>query len=100
MPHTIADVPFVKCQLCDMTMEMLSSSHLSKKHGISLQEYNDMFPGVATIPLTKELARRTSLSNKAKGRPAHNKGITASEEQRRKQSETMKAKFQSGEILH
>lgn len=100
MPHIIADVPFVKCHICGMTMEMLSSSHLSKKHGISLQEYNDMFPGVATITLTKELSRRESLSKKAKGRPAPNKGVAASEEQRRKQSETMKAKFQSGEIIH
>jgi hypothetical protein len=37
---------------------------------------------------------RLKLSAAKKGKPAHNKGKPASEEQKRKQSETMKRKHQ------
>jgi len=100
MPHIIADIPHITCKLCGAEAEILSSSHLLRKHKLSLQEYNDMFPGEPTITLAKEMSRREAVSAKTKGRPAHNKGVRASDAQRKKQSDNMKAKFQNGYIVH
>lgn len=100
MPHIIADVPHIICEMCGAQSEMLTSSHLLHKHKISLQKYNELFPDAPTITLAKETARRSAVSLKTKGRVAHNKGVSPSVEQREKQSNTMKNKFRTGDIVH
>lgn len=76
---------------------MISYTHL-KKHGITGSEYKVKFPGFPLRIQTEEI--RNKSSNSKKGKPAWNKGIPTSEEQKEKQSLTMREKYKSGELIH
>lgn len=100
MANIISEESVVRCEICGMETEMLTSTHLKFKHGISFKEYREQFPNAPTITRAKDTARRENISKKTKGRIAHNKGKKTSDEQKKKQSDTMKKKYSSGELVH
>lgn len=100
MMQIITEDDTVKCAICGLETQMMTSSHLKYKHSISMRDYRDKFPDAPTITKAKDMERRQKISEKAKGRPAHNKGKRASKEQKDKQSQIMKEKYQSGELIH
>ena len=88
----------LECKICGYTHPtMISASHI-KKHDMTTAEYRAKFPE-ARMRIQSEESKQKIASNKT-GKPAHNKGKKVSEAQRQKQSDTMKSKFQSGEIIH
>jgi transcription elongation factor Elf1 len=100
MSQLISDSDYVVCAICGLRAEMLTTSHFKYKHGISFKEYQEKYPDSPTMTLSKQKQRAQQISNKAKGRTAYNKGLKASDESKRKQSDTMKQKYANGEIVH
>jgi hypothetical protein len=88
----------LECRICGYTHEfMISNSHL-KKHGITGKEYKEKFPD-AKLRIQTE-SSKNKIAEKNKGKIPYNKGKEISEEQKEKQSSSMKAKFDSGVITH
>lgn len=100
MSQIISDTAFVKCAICGLEAEMLSATHFKFKHNLTFAEYRQQYPKAPTMTLAKHLSRKKAISSKSKGRVAHNKGKSASIEQKSKQSATMKEKYSSGQITH
>lgn len=89
----------LKCQVCGFEHPiMIHNAHL-KAHGLTGQEYKRLYPGHALRIQPEET--RLKSSNTKKGKPNLKlRGRVRSEEHSKKLSETIKRKFQSGEIVH
>jgi len=101
---------FVMCRICGSRMSNLVSSHLEKKHGMSLLEYQRKFPGAKIISDTfhdnmssSSITRVNQWIGRKHSTEAKNKmrdckiGTTRSDEAKNKQSESMKLKWQEEE---
>lgn len=117
----VDDNETVECLECSERFSQLTWKHL-KSHGLTSAEYKKKYPGAetrspATIARKKDGARRANAHRvgvarseevKAKIRAtraanpaeAWNKGVARTEEQKRRQSETRKRMFATGELVH
>lgn len=86
------------CKICGYTHEtMISPSHL-KMHNITGKEYKEKYPG--SILRIQTETSKAKMSKSKRGLNPWNKGVSCSNEQKNKISETQKRKFKSGEIIH
>lgn len=109
------------CLICNKSMKMINNRHLSS-HNITAKEYKIRFPNESLLSenIAKKLSARSIASNEFRkgisrteeikqkisitkkkyfeNNTAHNKGKHCSSEQKKKQSETMKIKYQDGTI--
>lgn len=81
----------IHCRECGYECRQVSGKHLAK-HGLTAEQYREKYPNALLICQYSADKRSKKLSELMKGKPAHNKGKPASEEQKRKQSEAMKGK--------
>ena len=100
MAHIITENEYVECPICGLQAQMLSPSHFKFKHNMSYNDFLLKYPNHPTITSKSDAQKRLKLSESKKGKPAHNKGKPASENQKRKQSESMKLKMSSDEFIH
>lgn len=55
----------ITCKLCNKRMKQVTCGHLAK-HGVSLEQYKQMFPGVETLSLSTKSARSAAIKNQIK----------------------------------
>lgn len=89
----------IKCRICDNEFSVITPTHLMK-HEYTVSAYQSQYPDAPLISAEKLAEKKEKLSKSMTGKVPYNKGISASEEQKRKQSETMKKKYNNGEIIH
>lgn len=112
----------VQCMLCEQWFPQISNSHLKHKHSTTIAQYRQQFPS-APLASNREIQRRkeqaTARAEQTRGkprseetkqkmratkaanpRPAWNKGISRTDEQKAHASALMKAKYASGELQH
>ena len=112
---------YVECQICHHQTQIITGNHV-KKHGINLKQYREMFPNVPIqteqytinkslasqranasrkgVPRTQEVKDKMKAVKKENPKPAWNKGIAKTEEQKVHLSIKKKQMYQSGEIIH
>ena len=110
----------IKCLICDQEFnKLITNTHL-KKHNITAKEYVEQY-GKDSLSCpeyrksrsekmkgennpnygkTHDEDTRRRISENRKGIDAWNKGLSLTEEQKIKQSETMKRKYESGEMVN
>lgn len=89
------------CKICGEKFIQIGHKHLAT-HGITPKEYKEKFNVTSLI---SEMAQKKKLNaivetDKIISRTAWNKGLQRSDEQKQKQSNTMKEKYASGELMH
>lgn len=89
----------IECLVCGVKCLQITGKH-TLKHGMTLKQYIEQFPDAKIICDKALEAKSINISKSLVGKPAHNKGTPQSHEHKLKQSEIMKAKFASGEIVH
>lgn len=87
------------CQICGYQHKtMLAPTHIRKHHNLTGAAYKEMFPGSV---LRIQSAESRAKSSKSKiGKTSKLKGVPKTEEAKKNQSISMKAKYLSGEIKH
>jgi len=86
------------CEICKQNFGQISGGH-TKKHGLTLKEYITKFPNSPIISPAASKRKAERISAAKKGKPAPNKGIPMSQEQKDKISKAKKEKFASGELV-
>lgn len=111
----------IQCQICQKQFKRITKTHLAS-HGLSIKEYCEQFPtaliiapelqeqiankarernallvGTSRSEETREKIRLTKGKNK---RPAWNKGIPKSAEQKHHISQVKKQQYETGEVVH
>lgn len=110
----------VTCMVCDDTLKnLITNSHL-KAHGMTVAQYREQYGDDALYSSSYRESKsirmkgeknpnfgntwtddmKQNLSEKLSGRETWNKGVPVTEEQKRKQSLTMKEKYASGKIIN
>jgi hypothetical protein len=95
----LENIDYVICQICQKKFGQITSKHLTS-HQITFDDYINRFPNAQTKSQVMQTRKSKNISIAKTGCVAHNKGKSASEEQKKKQSIVMKEKFLSGEIIH
>lgn len=114
-------VQLVQCQICQKFLKRINNKHLAS-HAMTSKEYKIMFPKALLI--SPELAERCAEAQRERNKqyigrkrsdetrqkiseakqrnkkPAWNKGIPRTDEQKKRTSETKRNKFKTGETTH
>lgn len=91
----------ITCLICQRQFKSITATHL-KSHNITFKEYIERFPNAQLMsPDVLEIkAEKISAAKKQNKKPAWNKGIPKTDEEKKRLSETKKQKFRDGEITH
>lgn len=111
----------IRCEMCGQEMNVISWKHL-KRHDITVEEYKNRYPGSPMMsneaqaaksaggkkanvhkvgkPRSADVKQKISSTKKKHPRPAWNKGIPMSDEQKVLLSETKARQYQTGQIVH
>jgi hypothetical protein len=109
----------IGCVVCGRQFHLLSNSHL-RTHGLTFNEYKQLYPNAPTIsdthklilserskktnqsrvgvPRTDDVKRKISVKNK--GNTAHNKGIPMAADMKHHLSTLRKDKYATGDWIH
>ncbi|MEM2159542.1 MAG: NUMOD3 domain-containing DNA-binding protein [Candidatus Nitrosotenuis sp.] len=76
---------------------MLAPAHISK-HKLNAAQYRELFPGA--VLRIQSNSSKEKLSASKKGQKPYNVGKNISEEQKQKQSQTLKERYSNGTLIH
>lgn len=107
----------VKCRICNVELRSISNSHL-RTHNLTLEEYKQLFPlapiesdltnfkkrengkklgeSRKNIPRSEQVKEKISITKKRSPRPAWNKGIPKTENEKQQASRKALADYTSG----